>query len=146
MFLTLPPDTVSQAPSLTLEDVSTVVTTTLKRVFPTLDEEYELTCPSWLCAKLCSFLGSPDAQFSCIEQAHAMVKVLERKDDLLVVLPTGCGKSLLFQLPAFVEQRKMTVVVLPLISLTKDMMQRCTAQGISWEVWRGKWICLDGRT
>jgi replicative superfamily II helicase len=136
---------VSQASSLTLEDVSTVVTTTLKRIFPTLDDEYELTCPSWLRAKLCSFLGSRDAEFTCIEQAHAMVKVLERKDDLLVVLPTGCGKSLLFQLPAMVERRKMTVVVLPLISLTKDMMQRCTAQGISWEVWRGKWTCLHGR-
>jgi replicative superfamily II helicase len=136
---------VSQASSLTLEDVSTVVTTTLKRIFPSLDDEYELICPSWLPAKLCSFLGSRDAQFTCIEQAHAMVKVLERKDDLLVVLPTGCGKSLLFQLPAFIEQRKMTVVVLPLISLTKDMKRRCTEKGISWEVWRGKLICLHGR-
>jgi hypothetical protein len=51
----------------------------MKHVFPTLDDEYELTCPSWLRAKLCSFLGSRDAQFTCIEQAHAMVKVLERK-------------------------------------------------------------------
>ena len=135
----------ASAASLTLEDVSAIVTTTIKGFLPSLDDEYEVTCPSWLRSKLCNFLGSSDAQFSCMEQAHAMVKVLERKDDLLVVLPTGCGKSLLFQLPAMVERRKMTVVVLPLISLTKDMKRRCTQQGISWEVWRGKCICLHGR-
>jgi superfamily II DNA helicase RecQ len=52
-------------------------------------------------------LNNPHAKFKSIEQAKALVKILNRKEDLLVVLPTGGGKSLLFMLPAIMEKGKV---------------------------------------
>ena len=83
------------------------------------------------------YFNSNDARFSCAEQAHAMMDVLKRESDLLVVLPTGCGKSLLFMLPTLVEIGMMTVVVVPLVALTGDMKRRCDQAKIRWTEWKG---------
>ena len=54
--------------------------------------------------------------------------VLEGRD-ALVVMPTGSGKSLIYQLPALLLPG-LTVVVSPLISLMKDQQDKLTAQGV----------------
>ena len=51
-------------------------------------------------------------------QAQAMQAILAGRD-LVLVLPTGAGKSLCYQAPALVREG-LTVVVSPLISLMKD--------------------------
>ncbi|MCC6403766.1 MAG: RecQ family ATP-dependent DNA helicase [Fimbriimonadaceae bacterium] len=50
-----------------------------------------------------------------------VVEAAQAGKDALVVLPTGGGKSLCFQLPALLSDR-LTVVVSPLISLMKDQV------------------------
>lgn len=61
-------------------------------------------------------------------QEAAVSAVLEGRDTV-VVLPTGGGKSLCFQVPALVLPG-LTVVVSPLISLMKDQVDALTARGL----------------
>ena len=50
--------------------------------------------------------------------------------DALVVMPTGSGKSLIYQLPALLLPG-LTIVVSPLIALMKDQHDKLSAQGVS---------------
>ena len=62
-------------------------------------------------------------------QEEAMTAVLQRRDSL-VVLPTGGGKSLCYQVPALLRDG-LTVVVSPLISLMKDQVDGLTTSGVA---------------
>jgi len=61
-------------------------------------------------------------------QEQAVSAVLAGRDTL-VILPTGGGKSLCFQVPALLLPG-LTVVVSPLISLMKDQVDALTARGL----------------
>src|SRR5689334_23478773 len=61
-------------------------------------------------------------------QLKAVQRAMEGRDKI-VVMPTGSGKSLCFQLPAL-ELEGTTVVVSPLIALMKDQADHLRAQGI----------------
>ncbi|OHD70423.1 MAG: hypothetical protein A2V99_16925 [Spirochaetes bacterium RBG_16_67_19] len=56
-------------------------------------------------------------------QRLVIANVLEGADQI-VVLPTGAGKSLCFQLPSRVLDG-ITLVVVPLLSLLEDQLSRC---------------------
>ena len=62
-------------------------------------------------------------------QADIIAHVLEGKD-ALVIMPTGGGKSLCYQIPALIF-KNLTVVVSPLISLMKDQVGQLTENGVS---------------
>src|SRR5678815_5275222 len=61
-------------------------------------------------------------------QEAAVESVLAGRDTL-VVLPTGGGKSLCYQVPALILP-KLTVVISPLISLRKDQVDALEARGL----------------
>ena len=86
------------------------------------------------------FLGDPSGAFRTTEQASATILALEGQHDLLFVSGTGSGKSLVFLLPAFIEQsaKKTTIVVVPLVALTKDLIDRCKRSNITYDVWSGE--------
>jgi RecQ family ATP-dependent DNA helicase len=60
-------------------------------------------------------------------QREAVVAALEGRDSL-IVMPTGGGKSLCYQLPGLASEQ-LTVVVSPLIALMRDQWGKLTAQG-----------------
>jgi ATP-dependent DNA helicase RecQ len=51
-------------------------------------------------------------------------------ENILAVMPTGAGKSLLYQLPSIVR-KGLTIVVSPLIALMRDQVQQLQARGIA---------------
>lgn len=62
------------------------------------------------------------------EQQHIIESVLSKKDNL-VIMPTGGGKSICFQLPALLFNGA-TLVVSPLIALMKDQVDGLKANGV----------------
>lgn len=71
-------------------------------------------------------------------QGEAMEAIQRGDSPIVAVMPTGSGKSVLFMLPAWVEPGGVTIVVVPLKALKKDMIHRCEQIGIRCAVWDGK--------
>ncbi|KAG5954584.1 hypothetical protein E4U58_007559, partial [Claviceps cyperi] len=70
------------------------------------------------------------------EQGEALERIMNDADPVLVVvLPTGGGKSLLFIAPACLEDPGMTIVVVPYRQLINETLSDATARGIDAVEW-----------
>ena len=76
-------------------------------------------------------------------QAEIIGNILTQKD-VLVVMPTGGGKSLCFQIPALVFDG-LTIVISPLIALMKDQVQQLLQLGVSAAVLNSSLSAADYR-
>ena len=60
---------------------------------------------------------------------EACIRSVLAKKDTLLIMPTGGGKSLCYQIPSLIF-KGLTVVVSPLISLMKDQVRQLHAVGV----------------
>ncbi|MEZ4968092.1 MAG: DNA helicase RecQ [Flavobacteriaceae bacterium] len=63
------------------------------------------------------------------KQQEAVITAVLNREDCLVIMPTGGGKSICFQLPALMF-KGITLVISPLIALMKDQVDGLTVNGI----------------
>ena len=67
-------------------------------------------------------------------QQQAIIERVSKGHDALVLMPTGGGKSLCYQVPAILRQRAgqgVTIVVSPLIALMHDQVGALIEAGVS---------------
>src|SRR5215472_6706001 len=62
---------------------------------------------------------------------EAVVRDILAGRDVCVVMPTGGGKSLCYQLPAALREGRTAIVVSPLIALMQDQVAQLKQMGIS---------------
>ena len=81
-------------------------------------------------------LGS-QARWKLPEQGDAMEAIMSLRDQqsLIVVLPTGSGKSILFLLPSLLENGT-NIVVVPFAALMDDLVSRAREKGVDCIRWR----------
>ena len=82
-------------------------------------------------------LQDPDARWSSNDQKTAVLTMLKRKEDLVALLPTGSGKSMIALIPALMEANTTTVLVCPLRSLMTDYRRRFDNLRVPYQVYDG---------
>ena len=68
-------------------------------------------------------------------QKPALESIMNHESPILVVMGTGVGKPMLFQIPAKSVSSGTTIFITPLVSLQDHMVERCQQVGISCTKW-----------
>ena len=64
-------------------------------------------------------LFGPSGKFRSEKQEQGLLATIEEKSPLFIILPTGAGKSLMFEIPALFKGAKSTIVIVPLVGLAE---------------------------
>ncbi|KAK0303020.1 hypothetical protein LTR82_017684 [Friedmanniomyces endolithicus] len=68
--------------------------------------------------------GNDELGWKSAEQEQALTTIMSWTEQVVAILPTGAGKSLLFMLPCTLPDAGVTVLVVPLVSLRGDLLRR----------------------
>ena len=80
-------------------------------------------------------LRNPAANWRSAEQKNAMIATLNCSSDVIAVLATGGGKSMLAIVPSMIEDAMVTILVLPLNSLIMDYQRRLTQMKVPYQLY-----------
>lgn len=80
-------------------------------------------------------LNQEEPKFRSTEQKEAVFAALDQQTPLIVVLPTGGGKTLTFTVPAVLRDPGVSIVVAPFNALEKDYVRRLRHANIEHIVW-----------
>ena len=81
--------------------------------------------------KASTFLSERGFSHELRQEQKSSVKQLFMGGDVLAVLPTGFGKSMIFQLLALMREDSVVLVICPLKSIVNDQIKEASSMGIS---------------
>ena len=84
------------------------------------------------------------ATWTCKAQHTAMQAVLDLNSDVLVLMHTGSGKTMLAVVPSLLEQHSITVVAFPLKSLMADYIRKLDEMKVPYEVFTSSSTRISG--
>jgi hypothetical protein len=90
-----------------------------------------------------SLFKRPDLYFKSLQQGQAIEAVSRRHSHVLVVLPTGGGKSAVYQAPCFSGEHGFRLVLVPYISLLDQVLSDASEKGIPHTVWSSSTPNID---
>ena len=79
--------------------------------------------------------SNKEAGWKSIEQKQALTTIMSGTEQVVAILPTGAGKSLLFMLPCTLPDAATTILIVPLVSLHGDMLWRVREMSIDHLKW-----------
>ncbi|KIN98354.1 hypothetical protein M404DRAFT_31357, partial [Pisolithus tinctorius Marx 270] len=82
-------------------------------------------------------LANDSVTWRSTQQREAMMAVLQGTTDVIAVLPTGAGKSMLAIVPSIMEENMATILVLPLNSLIMDYEHRLQQMNVPYQLYQG---------
>ncbi|KAI6019570.1 hypothetical protein EDC04DRAFT_2901767 [Pisolithus marmoratus] len=85
--------------------------------------------------KMQTLLQKENVSWLSSQQRDAMTEILAQESDMVVILPTGGGKSMLAIVPSLLEVNMVTILILPLNSLIMDYQRRLTKMGVPYQVY-----------
>lgn len=83
-------------------------------------------------------VGNRNAEFKSTYQEESLKTVCSGEGDGLFILPTGSGKSQLFMFVPFVRPGMTSVVIVPLVALQLDLVEKCRKVGINGVLWKDR--------
>lgn len=90
-------------------------------------------------AAIRSITNNQNADYRNQLQLSITAAIHENKDNLLIIMPTGFGKSFCFFIPIYMEQKsKCTVLVVPLVSLIQHLKEKATEMHLSVGGWEDR--------
>ena len=80
-------------------------------------------------------LKNNQAQFRNDDQRQSLKHVSNVEQDTLCIHPTGSGKSYLFLIQPFLRPQMVSIVIVPLVALQMDLVEKCRKIGITAYLW-----------
>ncbi|KIK76771.1 hypothetical protein PAXRUDRAFT_17951 [Paxillus rubicundulus Ve08.2h10] len=74
--------------------------------------------------------GTPHGKEKSAEQMDAIVAICRQQCNMLVVMQTGGGKSMLWEIPALIGFEGISIMVCPFKILLDEQYERCDAAGV----------------
>ncbi|KAI7349578.1 hypothetical protein KC320_g5979 [Hortaea werneckii] len=71
-----------------------------------------------------------------VEQKQALTQIMSWTEQVVAILPTGAGKSLLFMLPCTLPDAGITILIVVLVALHGDMLRRVREMKIDHLEWQ----------
>lgn len=81
-----------------------------------------------------------NADFRSDQQKQAILHSCNSRKDVMLILPTASGKSMVYFIPCILTEKKIIILILPLVALVEDVLVRCKEIGIQAAIWEDRFI------